>query len=676
MRHVGYLIGFFFVACGEFHCGEGGESARWAGRVVLTQVPKEALPAKSERGEKFLPPLRNVPGSRIASIDLAERGSSLRILTPEFASACSPVVSFDGKRVVFAGKKASDEPWNVWEMEVDGSNKRRIVELPADCITPTYLPSIYTLDNIEPRDQVVFASDAAGAVNESGAGPAWSLYTCELSGRNLRRISFNLSADFDPTVLPDGRILFTSWQRYGDRYSPDGLFSLLTVNTDGTDLFPFYGNHELPVLKSGPAFAETGWIYFVESDGGEPLGGGSIAAVNLRRNLKWHRVVARDPGGFFHSPSLLPDGKLVVSHRKNEQGGTYGLFEVSPETGEIAGRVFDNTDWHEVEASAVLPRPRPKGRSSVVNYDFDYGDLYCLNCYISELPEVKRIARGSLRQVRVVEGIPLRRGGVSRQVERRPSGAVAGASEFSLTWFGPRRILGEAPIHNDGSFYIRVPAGTPVAFQILDEKGTAVATHKNWMWAMPKEARGCIGCHEDRELTPPNRLPEAVTKPPVELTALPEKRRTVDFQHEISPVLKARCIECHAREHPRLDLAEHEKEGGAGGTGLRFSRTYEILLSSPEGKEMGAGGRYVKPGSARESPLIWHLFGERLDKREAGSGTASSPALMPPKAPLSDAERKLFIEWVDLGAQWSNRAGGAEDVAKEPIAQKAAEKGK
>jgi hypothetical protein len=28
---------------------------------------------------------------------------------------------------------------------------------------------------------------------------------------------------------------------------------------------------------------------------------------------------------------------------------------------------------------------------------------------------------------------------------------------------------------------------------------------QNWLWVMPSERRGCIGCHADRELTPPNR---------------------------------------------------------------------------------------------------------------------------------------------------------------------------
>ncbi len=224
---------------------------------------------------------------------------------------------------------------------------------------------------------------------------------------------------------------------------------------------------------------------------------------------------------------------------------------------------------------------------------------------------------------------------------------------------------------DDGSFYIRVPAETPIAFQLLDKKGMAVMTHRSWMWAMPKEARGCIGCHEDREMTPPNRLAEAVAKPPAIFTAPPDKRRTVDFRHEIAPLLEGRCLSCHTREHPRLDLADIETQA----PGSAFPLAYEVLLSPKEEGTEQLAGRYVKPGSARESPLVWRLFGARVDNKDETSGSGESISAMPPKSPLSDTERKLFIKWIDLGAQWNNRPL-PEDVAKEPAVPKTAEERK
>jgi hypothetical protein len=631
-------------------------------RLVFTQIPAGGVPQSSQSGPEFLPPLRNIPTSRIVSLDLREGAQEPWILTPEFESACSPVVSFDGKRLAFAGKRESGDPWNIWEMDADGGNKRRIVEVPADCLTPAYLSSIYTLDNLSPRDQIVFATAATGAVNERGAGQAWSLCTCELSGKELRRITFNLSADFDPTVLPDGRILFASWQGYGSRYYPTGLFSLLVVNTDGTDVFPFYGNHELPILKCKPVIGDGGWIYFVESDASDPLGGGNIAAVNLRRNLKTYTPIATDSEGLYYSPSPLAEGRLIVSYRHRREAETYGLYELSPQTGQIMATVFDDPAWHEVEAKVIAPRLRPKGRSSVVNYEFHTADIFCMDCYLSDWPGLKDIAPGSLRGLRIIEGIPLRGGVVSPPLADGSIPGGPGTSDYSATPFGPRRILGEIPLPEDGSFYIRVPAGTPISFQVLDENKMAVATHRSWMWGMPKENRGCIGCHEDRELTPPNRLTDALKEGAANLTLPPEKRRTVDFKHEIAPLVERRCLQCHTRDHPRLDLADLKEPPASGDAAPRFPRTYQILLSPSEGGAEGVAGRYVKPGSARESPLIWHIFGQRLAEEAGYSGNQRGFALMPPRAPLSDSEGNLFVEWIDLGAQWNNRPSPADVV--------------
>ena len=66
------------------------------------------------------------------------------------------------------------------------------------------------------------------------------------------------------------------------------------------------------------------------------------------------------------------------------------------------------------------------------------------------------------------------------------------------------------PIEDDGSFHIQVPASTPIAFELLDAEGRVVARQNEWAWVMPREWRGCIGCHEDRELVPPNVLAEAI----------------------------------------------------------------------------------------------------------------------------------------------------------------------
>ena len=82
---------------------------------------------------------------------------------------------------------------------------------------------------------------------------------------------------------------------------------------------------------------------------------------------------------------------------------------------------------------------------------------------------------------------------------------------------GAERLLGEVPVESDGSFFFDAPARTPLRLETLDEQGAVLQSMKSWFWVMPKEARGCIGCHEDRELTPPNLHVLALRKMPRKL---------------------------------------------------------------------------------------------------------------------------------------------------------------
>jgi hypothetical protein len=85
-------------------------------------------------------------------------------------------------------------------------------------------------------------------------------------------------------------------------------------------------------------------------------------------------------------------------------------------------------------------------------------------------------------------------------------------------------LLGEAAIEDDGSFHLLVPPNTPMQLQILDEDGIALRTSA-WMWTKNKENRGCIGCHEDGELSPENVFPKALGKPAADLMLAPERAR-------------------------------------------------------------------------------------------------------------------------------------------------------
>ncbi len=439
--------------------------------VVFTLVPADEKP--STNGMDSLSPWnRYIDGCRIVRLSPADKGRKPVPLTAGFLSARDPEVSFDGRNILFAGKRRKGDPWQIWRMDTDGGNKVQVTVThgTGGAVSPLYVGSLFHLDDKAPTKKILYV------------GTKGALYTCDLDGKNPRRITFNINPEFDPDVLPNGRVIFT------------GGNDLLAVNIDGTDLMGYVTGQCVPGKKEMVRVGRDGRVYFIETNGNQWLGGGTLSYVSQRRPLHSYNVLARGGGGFFHSPCPLPDGGLVVSFREGKEGAFYRLFKLDPGTGKREKALYGLTGYHCVDAHVLAPRPVVKGRSSFVDPNRETGIFYCIDVYISELPEIKQLARGSITRVRVMEG----------------TGSGAG-------------ILGIAPVAPDGSFHIEIPAETPLAFELLDKDGGIVSRRSTCTWVMPRESRGCIGCHEDRELSPPNRLPEAIVKPAVKLTRVKHK---------------------------------------------------------------------------------------------------------------------------------------------------------
>jgi len=74
------------------------------------------------------------------------------------------------------------------------------------------------------------------------------------------------------------------------------------------------------------------------------------------------------------------------------------------------------------------------------------------------------------------------------------------------------RVLGEAPVEADGSFYIAVPPDQPVRFETIDSGGKLVLAQRSWIWARSGEERGCVGCHDDKAVAGENAWPLALKR--------------------------------------------------------------------------------------------------------------------------------------------------------------------
>jgi len=570
-----------------------------------------------------------------ARLVLVRPDGAVQVLSRGFHSAADPDVSFDGARLLFAGKRSATDPWDVYELDIGSGDNRRITHDLGDCRNPRYLSRIYTIDSAEPWPLIAFESDAAGEINEFGGGRATSLYSCRLDGSEVRRLTYNPSSELDPFLMDDGRILFASWQRSTLARGILGRVSLFAINSDGTDVAVFAAD-EGDRVKQMPCATPGGLAVFVESDRVPWDGAGQLAAVSLRRPLHSYRRLTDEAAFLFHSPSPLPDGSLLVSRRPAGDEGTAAVHRMDPATGHLTP-VFDDPDRHDYQARLLHPRPRPDGRSSVVTDRDPNGKLYCLNAYASDLGPSGWAAPGTIDRVRVIEGVP-----------RTGEEAAASSSEPALV---PRRLLGEVPVESDGSFNLEVPANVPIQLQVLDADGMALRTC-DWIWVRNHESRGCIGCHEDGELTPENRFMEALKKPSVPLTSPAKERRTIDFRRDVWPVLEAKCASgaCHgpAGTYPLLEGAESA-----------YTNLVEGIHGGPAGSPLG---RYIHPGRARTSSLVWHMYGRDTSRPWDARGGARVIPGMPRLTGgeiLTPDERRIIVEWIDLGAPWDAPAPGS-----------------
>ena len=564
-----------------------------------------------------------------ASLAVLGPDGSISRLAGDFASACDPDVSFDGEHILFAGQKGPGDPWNIWEMRADGTDLRQITHETLDCRRPIYLSTFYTITSSEPWYTILFERQD-GVLNEAGTAPGNSLYTVRLDGSERRRITFHPGNDRTPFLLQDGLLLFSGWRMLSDPGFPNGRIGLYGIQTDGID-YSSYGGLQGARIQHMPTLTTDGLVVFVEADRVGWAGAGTLAALRAQRPHHSYSPLTDKSQGLFHSPSPLADGSLLVSHRSAAGEGTFNLVRFWPDTGE-SETLFELPGSHILHAKALAPRSEPDGRSSTVRPESPTGKLYCLNIYESD-QAIATLEKGSVERVRVIEGLPP----PEASPTATPDSTIGGASVV------PRRLLGEAPVEPDGSFHIDLPADLPVKLQLLDRDGLALASC-DWIWVKNREYRGCIGCHEDPELTPENRFVQAVERPATRLTLPPERRRSVSFRQQVLPLLQSRCSTCHGEGDGNLPFGSLADEEGAW-------RAYQALLARQSTEDSGRG-RLVDPGRARTSRLVWRLFGRDTSQSPDRGAQKMTPILSDHVDLLSDDERRIFVEWIDLGAQW------------------------
>ena len=308
-------------------------------------------------------------------------------------------------------------------------------------------------------------------------------------------------------------------------------------------------------------------------------------------------------------------------------------------------------------------------------------------------------APGTIQYMRVIEAIPLPR---SQDIR----GGSLGETEFEK-----QKVMGYANVETDGSFAVEVPALTSMHMQALDRNGLMVVNQLQWIHVQPGERRICSGCHVPRNkdatikyirdsieidtvvnlLDPVIKYMATFSKAQKVWTHSAATADTFDFYDAkamsisgskpmrnatVQTVLNHSCISCHSIASPagKLVLEEDTAAPKYSTTERDFrgvSKVYQRLLQD-SGYIAASGGPlpYVMSRGARQSPLAWVLFNKQLN----GSTGQFRPLTLDHSLPwLKDGDGNILpfapenrdlltlIEWMDMGAQFSNTVGYKAD---------------
>jgi len=477
---------------------------------------------------------------------------------------------WDAKRLLFSFGNGSDHwdskvSYHLYEIGADGSGLHQLTTGPKNDCEPFYLPN----------GQIGFTSDRSEHfVMCGGDRHSPNLFVMEADGSGPRQLSFNVFNDYNPAVLPDGRILYGRWE-YNER-SVTSLHNPFTMNPDGTMVQPYYGNATIRpnvVMFPRPVPGSRKVMALFTAHHGQTHG--AVGLIDVRRGIDGDGPLeVLTPGvpitgekaqdstqGWFSDPVPLSETTWLCSYTPTllpwlER--SWALY-VADRHGNLA-LVYRDPAISCAEPVPLVPRPRPhvlaKARSDTAATDAEATLV---------LADVSRgltgVPRGAAKHLRILEDLP-RKGVMDGGVI-----CTSGTLIFTI-----KRVFGTVPIEADGSAHFVVPANRNVYFEVLDADRREIQRMRSVVCLKPGEKRGCVGCHEGRNQAPPPTQFTAVRRPPSRPTPPPWGTQTVSFLRDVQPLVNAKCAGCHTfdREKNQVILTDDLTN--------RFTVAYEELL--------------------------------------------------------------------------------------------------
>ena len=518
-------------------------------------------------------------------------------------------LSFDAAKIVFSLKPKAAPSFHLYEIGADGQGRRQLTDSLYDDMDPIYLPDGHILFSTSRGNSYVRCLPQSAST---------VLARCDANGRDITIVSRNNEPDYTPTLLPDGRVLYTRWE-YTER-PLWRLQKLWTINPDGTGEAAFWGN--------GSAYPDMLWearpvpgcdrVAFV-GVGHHNVITGCMGLLDVGRGLQWpdgvQKVTMEIPWPEVGEPE---GGSPAASPRHHASGPLWSVrspwplgpsdFLVSAartEDDPFALYLLDTDGNRELlyagRHHVWYPQPlRPRARPPVLpdrvvwpraGEEPQPGVLFSPNVCAG----MEGLPPGTVKALRVIE-MDAKTYSMGFKSWRHSGPAVSVIQED-----GVKRILGTVPVQPDGSVAFRAPPGKALHFQLLDANGRCVQIMRSFTGVMPGETRGCLGCHALHSAAPtPAAGVLALRGAAAALTPPPWGAGTsISYERFCQPVLDRHCGACHegdGKARAKLDLT---LRGGVPEKGiddpklLPFKEPYLTLVgqawSGPKPEGGGAG---------------------------------------------------------------------------------------
>jgi len=545
---------------------------------------------------------------------------------------------FDAEKLLFS-MPGSHDRWQIWEIGVDGKGLRQVT--PGECPDVDNYDACYL-----PDDRIIFDSNRCfhGVPCVGGNSSVANLFRMNPDGSGIRQLCFDQDHDWCPTVLGNGRVLYSRWE-YTD--APHYFTRLLFhMNPDGTGQMEYYGsNSPWPnsFFYARPIPGQpTQVVAVISGHHGVPRMGEMLLFDPAKGRQQAAGAVQRIPGYGQKVEPLIGDGIVNGSWPRflhpyplgdaegNRGAGKYFLAACQPSPGSLWGiylvDTFDNvTLIHEEPGYAMLePVPlRKTARPPVVPDRIDPNSRTA-RIYLSDIYSgrgLEGVPRGTVKELRIYE---------QHYAYPKMGGHICIGID------GPwdvKRILGTVPVESDGSANFTVPANTPIAVQPLDEKGRAVQIMRSWFTAMPGEVLSCVGCHEQQNSTPPAEPTVAMLRAPSKIEPWYGPARGFSFRREVQPVLDKYCVGCH--DGSQTDRPNFSVDGEVAAIGKKrhhFTPSYVAL--HPYVRRPGPESDYFM-----QKPLEFHAgTSELVQMLEKGHYNVK----------LDDEAWDRLVTWIDL----------------------------